>query len=844
MLRTSSCDTSDPELQMSPCSPHKQLCNGEYPRLCEKEEDPGNVPVPTKLTLFDKLMLSHNIWLQLGIESAQVRDILRNQPPGTFLMWSNNCGKNKMLTVRLGNGASGCQDFVVKEDAFVLSLEHSYLGFSSLFQMIAYYCVSRDILPFRLQLPAAILHATSQERLEQISALGMMFWESLFNQSQDTTFREVEGDALAVNPTSGLGLLKQQPLPMCSIQVTAENGALFFINPLFLREHGDSWVTKVPPQTQAFGPSCLATKNKTPAWTGCKATPTSPRNQQEAVSANAAETSDSGNSLEEEDAFKGPGLGRDTVSDNDVAALRRKNFTRRAAWSWGEDAESEAPESEDTERERPRPKSTSSETGPGSSCTLPAHYRASWLGAGERGTLPSLTKSHSEASLFTCDSPPLPSISELDSLSISSVEDEGDVTSAAQMQQKRPSSGLSDRVRYRLSAVGHALTGLVSADRRVRYKIEELGQDKGSYFGGLVQGFVSYTRQNRYKYASSTEMLQAIYHMIASLRNYLSQSSELTPILDQTEHEECDIDSSIEKALQKCILKPLRDHIYSCLLEFHTKDGSLGKLRDKQLVLQKQSLADLGITARVPDSTALDKIQGKFNTMHTLYSPWKKVTQLLKACKLIYEAMSGTSGQPHGADDFLPVLTYVLASSNLTNLSLDVEYMMELLDQSQLQGEGGYYLTTMFGALYHISNFQPRQFTRQMSDEAKSSIRQWRTRRTIHYTQSKRRSAQDLLHISLREPSGNQVPILAPAHMSVAEVEKACAEKFDVPDPESYRLFVVQGDSYWPLEGDSCPQKVREELKQKGETAFHFVYGLKDRSQCPQTPSEDRQPTP
>ncbi|XP_059496981.1 ras and Rab interactor 3-like isoform X2 [Stegostoma tigrinum] len=722
----------------------------------------------------------------------------------------------------------------------VLSLENSYLGFSSLFQMIAYYCVSRDVLPFRLQLPTAILQANSKEQLEKISALGMMFWESPFNQNRETTFPEAKGDMLAVSPTSSFELLKEKPVPMCSIQVTAENGALFFINPLFLKEHGDGWVTKIPLQTHAFKHSRLATRCKKPAGASREASPTSPRNQQEAALGKAVERSDSGKSLEEEEAFEGPCP--DSASDNNMAALRRKNFTRRAAWSWGEDADSEAPESKDTERDRPRPRSTGSETRPRSSHTLPAHYRASWLEANEQGLAPPLTKARSEASLFACDSPPLSSISELDSLSISSVEDESDVASAPQKQQKRLSSGLSDKVRYRLSAMGHAFTGLVSADRRVRNKIEELGQDKGSYFGGLVQGFVSYTQQNRDKYASSTEMLQAIYHMIASLRNYLSQSSELTPILDQAEHEECDIDASIEKALQKCILKPLRDHIYSCLLDFHTKDGSLKKLRDKQLVLQNQSLAELGVSAHVPDAVSLEKIQQKFNTMHTLYSPWKKVVQLLKACKLIYEAMSGSSGKPYGADDFLPVLTYVLTSSNLTNLSLDVEYMMELLDQTQLHGEGGYYLTTMFGALYHISNFQPRQLSRQMSDEAKSSIRQWRTRRTVHHNQSRRRSAQDLLYISLHEPCVNQVPVLAPGHTSVTEVERACAEKFDVPDPENYRLFVVRGDSYQLLERDAFPQKVKEELKQKGDTSFHFVYGLEHRSKLAQTSSEVERP--
>lgn len=42
----------------------------------------------------------------------------------------------------------------------------------------------------------------------------------------------------------------------------------------------------------------------------------------------------------------------------------------------------------------------------------------------------------------------------------------------------------------------------------------------------------------------------------------------------------------------------------------------------------------------------------------------------------------------YGADDFLPMLTYVVAQCDVPQLDTEVEYMMELLDPSLLQGEG------------------------------------------------------------------------------------------------------------------------------------------------------------
>lgn len=50
--------------------------------------------------------------------------------------------------------------------------------------------------------------------------------------------------------------------------------------------------------------------------------------------------------------------------------------------------------------------------------------------------------------------------------------------------------------------------------------------------------------------------------------------------------------------------------------------------------------------------------------------------------------MFGSVGKPYGADDFLPVLMYVLVRCNMTALLLDVEYMMELMDPALQLGEG------------------------------------------------------------------------------------------------------------------------------------------------------------
>lgn len=63
-----------------------------------------------------------------------------------------------------------------------------------------------------------------------------------------------------------------------------------------------------------------------------------------------------------------------------------------------------------------------------------------------------------------------------------------------------------------------------------------------------------------------------------------------------------------------------------------------------------------------------------------------------------------TPGRMYGADDFLPVLTYVIAQCDMLELDTEVEYMMELLDPSLLHGEGSGHLEKWeeLGAFLHF----------------------------------------------------------------------------------------------------------------------------------------------
>ncbi|XP_030153148.1 ras and Rab interactor-like protein isoform X5 [Lynx canadensis] len=109
--------------------------------------------------------------------------------------------------------------------------------------------------------------------------------------------------------------------------------------------------------------------------------------------------------------------------------------------------------------------------------------------------------------------------------------------------------------------------------------------------------------------------------------------------------------------------------------------------------------------------------------------------------------------EPLGADAFLPALTEELIwSPHIGETQLDVEFLMELLDPDELRGEAGYYLTTWFGALHHIAHYQPDvgRAPQGLSSEARASLRQWHSRRTLHRQDRQDRGAQ--VQLPFEEP--------------------------------------------------------------------------------------------
>lgn len=84
----------------------------------------------------------------------------------------------------------------------------------------------------------------------------------------------------------------------------------------------------------------------------------------------------------------------------------------------------------------------------------------------------------------------------------------------------------------RFRKVSGMLSSLVTPERRALKRIAELSKDKGSYFGSLVQDYISFVQENRGCHTSGIDFLQTLRQFLTQMKAYLRQSSELDPPIE------------------------------------------------------------------------------------------------------------------------------------------------------------------------------------------------------------------------------------------------------------------------------------------------------------------------
>ncbi|XP_037336543.2 ras and Rab interactor 2 [Pungitius pungitius] len=652
-------------------------------------------------------------------------------PAGSFLVVRDSgASEADLLCVSAGGENGAVVDYRIKSTGTDFQLSESRLSFSDLAQLVLFYSLTRDVLSVCLSIPRWIYGVTENAK-------------ELLSELEPDTWLRTPTDRQADEMT------QEEANVMCSIQLTSANGALCIINPLYLHEHGDDWLAHQAASPPSSGYRRERRLSSSRAWAGSGLHSKRTISLDEEPAGGGADISGLTRAMSADSPHCPPAAATPAAATPpapDAVVLRRPSRDSVSSSLSRASSGSLPPPS-------PSTPSTPSTPGGSGAAVPPSLHRVSWIEEGVWLPPPRPSSLLQPPSL------------ELDSLSLSSIEEDHEAQRASPTLHHPSPQRLANKVIHRLSAVGQALGGLVSQKKRLLRRVQELSERRGAAFAEAVKGFVEMTLKKGADPGGVTgsEFLQEVRSSLSSLKETLMDYQDIQALLDSiTDMTDLEIDSLVELSLHKVALKPVSEHLYSCIQISRVNDRSLERLQSNLPVLEKNGVEELGGSAGVgvPDAATLERIQQRWTSMHEAYSPNKKVHILLKVCKTIYHSMSAnaSSGKVFGADDFLPCLTWVLLRSDVVTLHLDTDYMMELLDPTQLQGEGGYYLTTLYASLYYIGSFRPRLAARQLSVEAQQSLNQWHRRRTLHCNQSRRSKNRRTIRRQPRRDGGAQGP--------------------------------------------------------------------------------------
>mmetsp|Transcript_8886 Transcript_8886/g.16339 ORF Transcript_8886/g.16339 Transcript_8886/m.16339 type:complete len:674 (-) Transcript_8886:222-2243(-) len=193
---------------------------------------------------------------------------------------------------------------------------------------------------------------------------------------------------------------------------------------------------------------------------------------------------------------------------------------------------------------------------------------------------------------------------------------------------------------------------------------------------------------------------------------------------------------NVFESLEKCILLKLYSKIFFAGYAEQKDDRALQKKVFCHQFLQPENL---DIKDIYYDAPVWELAQGELKRMNQYKAPRDKIVCLLNCCKMILnllktvkekqigadtmepEELKRQQGLLPSADDFLPILIYMVIKAQVPHLHLNIRYIEIARHPRKLAGESAYYFTNLKSAVAFIERLSPEVLSID-PDKYKSSI--------------------------------------------------------------------------------------------------------------------------
>ncbi|GAB0089723.1 Protein sprint [Sergentomyia squamirostris] len=331
-----------------------------------------------------------------------------------------------------------------------------------------------------------------------------------------------------------------------------------------------------------------------------------------------------------------------------------------------------------------------------------------------------------------------------------------------------------------------------------------LANDSTTTFARNIENFICCTKESRE--AAPQIVMRNMRQFMSGMKNYLVKHGEGDFQLEVQRacsrlkpDEFLNLDTILEGVMQRLVVLPLREHLYGLFVEYYTRTKDIQLLVENVRFASGKSAIDMGIRKEVspPTESSLRYISMILQRLQEAEQPLEKLDYLLAAVSAIFEATGSPKSNTLCADDFLPILVYVVAKSGFIGAEIEAEFMWGLLQPSLLSGEAGYYLTALCSAAHVLKTFKDSQ--NEMCG-------------TIDWRSSAMPACSSVLRVIIPdEYNGSLQTRTLPVrpHTTTKEVCRIIAHKARITNPQDYGLFkLVDGEETLLMESE-CPQDSR-----------------------------------
>ncbi len=239
-----------------------------------------------------------------------------------------------------------------------------------------------------------------------------------------------------------------------------------------------------------------------------------------------------------------------------------------------------------------------------------------------------------------------------------------------------------------------------------------LAADSSSTFSRNIENFIACTKESRE--VAPQVVMRNMRQFMSGMKNYLVKhgegnfQQEVFRARSRLKADEfLNLDTILEGVMHQLVVLPLREYLYGLFVDFYTRTSDIQLLVENVKYASARSATDFGIRPSVtpPSSTAMQHISLLILRLQEAELPLEKLEYLLAVVSAIFETSTHPRGQALGADDFLPLLVFIVAKCGFIGAEIEAEFMWCLLQQSLLNGEAGYYLTALCSAVHVLKTF-------------------------------------------------------------------------------------------------------------------------------------------